>query len=60
MRELSVAGIGAIAKHLIPFMIVTVVVVFIIAYFPQISLLPVKWVRGGQEHLKRPDHDFAP
>jgi TRAP-type C4-dicarboxylate transport system permease large subunit len=41
------AGIGAITKHLIPFMMVTVVVVFIITYFPQISLLPVKWIRGG-------------
>jgi C4-dicarboxylate transporter, DctM subunit len=45
--KLAGAGIGAITKHLIPFMIVTVVVVFIITYFPQISLLPVKWIRGG-------------
>jgi C4-dicarboxylate transporter, DctM subunit len=44
--KLAGAGIGAITKHLIPFMCVTVIVVLIITYFPQISLLPVKLIRG--------------
>jgi C4-dicarboxylate transporter, DctM subunit len=44
--KLAGAGIGAITKHLIPFMCVTVIVVLIITYFPQISLWPVKLIRG--------------
>jgi C4-dicarboxylate transporter, DctM subunit len=45
--KLANAGIGAITKHLIPLMGATVVVVLLITYFPQLSLLPVKWLRGG-------------
>jgi C4-dicarboxylate transporter, DctM subunit len=45
--KLADASIGAITKHLIPLMTATVTVVLIITYFPQLSLLPVKLLRGG-------------